>query len=206
MKISFKLVATILAAVGLSAPGAWAITFTNLHNFTADYPNPNDDGAEPHGALVSSGGVLFGTAAGGGEFGKGVIFAIKTDGTGFINLHNLSNSPAPVYDGTSPSAALAISDNTLYGTARAGGTYGLGTIFAIDTSGSNFSKLHDFGSNLGFDPVNGNNTNSGGAFPETDLVYSNGTLYGATEQDCAGAGISNCCASPPPSWPVSAPF
>ncbi len=188
MKPIFSLLTTVLAAVFLSATGASAVTFTNLHNFTAltSYPGPNADGAEPHGGLVSSGGTLFGTAGGGGAYGNGVVFAINTDGTSFANLHSLSNGPAPVYEGAGPSAALAISGNTLYGTARGGGTYGLGTVFALSTTGSNFFKLHDFGANYGTDPVTGNHTNSGGAFPETDLVYSNGTLYGATEQGGSG--------------------
>ena len=184
----FRLMITVFAAVIVSASAASAITFTNLHNFTAliSYPGPNEDGAQPHGGLVSSGGTLFGTAADGGGYGNGTVFAINADGTSFTNLHSFSNSPAPVYEGTGPSAALAVSGNSLYGTARGGGTNGLGTVFTLSTSGSNFFKIHDFGSRLGTDPLTGNNTNSGGAFPETDLVYSNGTLYGATVQGGSG--------------------
>jgi uncharacterized repeat protein (TIGR03803 family) len=34
-----------------------------------------------------SGKKLYGTAEQGGPFGYGTVFAVKTDGTGFTNLH-----------------------------------------------------------------------------------------------------------------------
>lgn len=58
-------------------------------------------------------------------------------------------------------------NGTLYGTTSRGGTYGLGTVFSMSTSGSE-QVLHSF---------NG----SDGAHPDADsLIDVNGTLYGTT--------------------------
>ena len=57
---------------------------------------------------------------------------LNTNGTGFTNLHSftalghLTNS-----DGATPYAALVLSGNTLYGTARDGGSSGAGTVFSL---------------------------------------------------------------------------
>ena len=63
-----------------------ATGFTNLYNFTAIVSNTNSDGSETETALIISGNTLFGTAARGGSLGKGAVFAVNTDGTGFTNL------------------------------------------------------------------------------------------------------------------------
>ncbi len=81
---------------------------------------------------------------------------------------------------------MALEGDTLYGTTRAGGTNGLGTLFSVSTNGEGFRKLLDFGGQLSRDPVTQQNDNSGGAFPETDLVLSSNYLFGATEQGGSG--------------------
>jgi len=104
--------------------------FTNLHNFTEGtglFPNiTNNDGAYPFAGLTLSGDTLYGTTYSGGDSGNGTVFALNTDGTGFINLHNFTGT-----DGTSPMGGLRVSGNTLYGTARFGGTGGHGTVFRL---------------------------------------------------------------------------
>jgi len=52
--------------------------FAKLHIFT-----PNAHGANPNGALISDGGVLYGTTASGGAGGQGTIFKIDPDGSDF---------------------------------------------------------------------------------------------------------------------------
>src|SRR4051812_32892473 len=47
-------------------------------------------------------------------------------------------------DGANPNAGLIISGSTLYGTVAAGGSYGRGTVFAVDTNGAGFRILHSF--------------------------------------------------------------
>ena len=103
--------------------------FTNLYNFSALISNTNADGAAPYpfGGLVLSGGTLFGTASVGGGSGKGTVFAVNTDGTGFTNLHSFTGSS----DGANPDAGLILLGNTLYGTTSVGWSSGSGTIFSL---------------------------------------------------------------------------
>ena len=73
----------------------------------------------------------------GGSNGTGAVFGINTNGSIFTNLHSFaaaSNaSPYGNTDGTEPWAGLAISGNTLYGTATAGGSANEGAVFAVNT-------------------------------------------------------------------------
>lgn len=108
--------------------------FTNLYSFsTANGSAPtNSDGVNPVGILLS-GNVLYGVTRTGGGEGKGTIFRVTTDGTGFTNLYNftpISDSTYTNSDGVSP-GSLVLSGNTLYGTTQFGGRGGGGTIFAL---------------------------------------------------------------------------
>jgi uncharacterized repeat protein (TIGR03803 family) len=150
--------------------------FANLHNFTATSgPSPgiNSDGASPNAGLILSGGILYGTAGQGGSSGNGAVFALNTNGTGFINLHGFT-SLSDVYpyvnaDGADPSAGLTLSGNTLFGTAFAGGSGGGGTIFMVNTDGTGFETLHDF-------------TNAIDGAEPGGLILSSNTLFGTTGQ------------------------
>jgi uncharacterized repeat protein (TIGR03803 family) len=151
--------------------------FTNLHAFTNPYPyTTNSDGTHPHAGLILSGNTLYGTAYGGGSSGGGTVFAVNTDGTGFTNLHSFTavTLSAPTNsDGAMPMAGLILSGNTLYGTAVAGGSSGLGTVFAVNTDGTGFRTLHSFTALLGPGV-----TNSDGVSPHAGLILSGNTLYG----------------------------
>ena len=147
--------------------------FTVLHTFTAgssiSLAVTNTGGANPGWGVIVSGNTLYGTTFGGGTEGYGTVFAIRTDGTGFTNLHNFTapfHAPATNYDGYSPTAGLILSGNTLYGTTRFGGPWGEGTIFQLKTDGSGFSVLYSFAP-TGGRPVGG-------------LVLSSNILYGTT--------------------------
>jgi uncharacterized repeat protein (TIGR03803 family) len=110
--------------------------FTNLYSFTAlSVPgSTNTDGARPYGRLILAGGILYGTAQDGGRSAKGVVFKVNTDGTGFTNLYSFtatSGSFETNSDGANPQAGLILSANTLYGTAKAGGVSGNGTVFSL---------------------------------------------------------------------------
>src|ERR1017187_8571428 len=110
--------------------------FTTLHSFTAA-PGPdytNSDGANPDAGLILSGTTLYGTALQGGSGGNGTVFAVNTNGTGFMNLHSFTAAPGPDYtnsDGANPYAGLILSGTTLYGTAGWGGSSGDGTVFSL---------------------------------------------------------------------------
>jgi uncharacterized repeat protein (TIGR03803 family) len=132
-----------------------------LHTFTN-----NPDGAYPQGGLIFAGGTLFGTTISGGTNGKGTLFAVNADGSGYLVLHSfLTNG----MDGLNPEASLTLVGGTLFGTTRLGGAGGRGTVFSIQTQGANYSVLYDFTNTLD------------GADPESQLLYSAGSLYGAAE-------------------------
>jgi uncharacterized repeat protein (TIGR03803 family) len=175
--------------------------FTNLYNFSPNndgVPSDNgvnSDGADPIGGLVLCGNVLYGTASAGGVNCNGTIFRIKTDGTGFTNIHNFSafgfsDDSFPVNgDGAFPMATLVLSNNTLYGTALRGGAFGNGTVFKINTDGSHFQTLHSFSLLEGPDE-DGSYGNGDGCCPQGRLLLSGNTLYGTTrEGGYSGMGV-----------------
>jgi uncharacterized repeat protein (TIGR03803 family) len=163
-------------------------SFTNLHNFTAvGFNGINGDGASPLAGLVLSGNSLYGTASSGGTNGEGTVFAINTDGTGFRNLYSFTTTDPTTgtnSDGSFPSAGLILSGSILYGTTVGGGAYGNGTIFAINTNGSDFTNLYSF--TAGALDENGNLTNSDGANPQAGLILAGNTLYGTA----SGGGLA----------------
>jgi uncharacterized repeat protein (TIGR03803 family) len=65
----------------------------------------------------------------------------------------------------------------LYGTTSGGGANYAGTIFQINTNGTGYKLLFQFGS-----------TNSAGSGPRGDLVLHHGTLYGTTYGGGTGGG------------------
>jgi uncharacterized repeat protein (TIGR03803 family) len=162
------------------------LNYTNLYTFGL---TNSDDGGGPQSGLVLSGNALYGTTGGGGVNGAGTVFAINTNGSNYVTLYNLSG-PEVVddvtfldtnRDGADPQeSGLVLSGNTLYGTAFYGGVNGAGTVFAVNTSGSNFMVLHTFGPS----DYNADNapTNSDGVGPESTLLLSGNTLYGSAAQ------------------------
>jgi uncharacterized repeat protein (TIGR03803 family) len=143
--------------------------FTNLHSF-----NNYSNGLQPYAGLILSGSTLYGTTYGGGISGYGTVFAVNTDGTGFTNLHRFAGYPS---DGAYPYAGLILSGNTLYGTAREGGSAGNGTVFQVNTNGTGFTTVHSF-TFRAEPPWGGGYTNSDGAGPWAGLILSGNTLYG----------------------------
>ncbi|HTL57804.1 MAG TPA: choice-of-anchor tandem repeat GloVer-containing protein [Candidatus Limnocylindrales bacterium] len=95
--------------------------FTNLHSFTGL------DGARPTAELVMNGNSLYGTTSFGGSLGKGTLFTMNTDGAGFKTLHTFTGDT----DGAFPFGGLVLFNNTLYGTASAGGSSDLGTVYGL---------------------------------------------------------------------------
>jgi len=141
-----------------------------LHNFNFSAT----DGAGPQGGLVLAGNALYGTTSSGGGNYSGTVFQINTDGSGFNIIGNFTYATT----GSSPQGDLILSGNTLYGTTYGGGAGGGGTVYSINTNGSNFTVLHSFSSPM--DDGNGNYTNSDGGWSVAGLVLSGYTLYGTT--------------------------
>ncbi|HWW02992.1 MAG TPA: choice-of-anchor tandem repeat GloVer-containing protein [Candidatus Acidoferrum sp.] len=154
-------------------------SFTTLHPFTASsgiFPSiTNSDGANPVGGLILSSNTLYGTAFNGGSSGRGTLFAVNSDGTGFTNLHSFTPGTGAFpsitnSDGAYPAGRLIISGRTLYGTAEDGGSWGYGTVFKLNTDGTGFTTLHNF------------TGGGGGAYPRAGLSLSGNTLFGTTAQ------------------------
>jgi uncharacterized repeat protein (TIGR03803 family) len=145
-------------------------SFTNLHNFAIT------DGQNPTSPLLLSGGTLYGSTPDGGTNAMGTLFKLSTNGAGFTSLYSFSYRGGYPYtnsDGANPLGALILAGNSLYGTASDGGTNSTGTIFAINTDGSGFTTLHQFGGLAGT-----LQTNSDGANPQSGLLLYGSTLYG----------------------------
>lgn len=155
-------IATLFVALAqpLAAPAHAAIQI--LHTFTSGAI----DGANPMGLLLD-GSTLYGTTHTGGLPNAGTIYRMNTDGTGFNLLHSFSGVGI---DGQNPRGNLTLDGTTLYGTT---GSIG-GSVFKIETNGSNFAKLHHFNSSPQTSPQH----------PVTGIALSGSTLYGTT----AGGG------------------
>ena len=121
------------------------------------------DGAHPTGSLTQLGGVLFGTTDYGGTNNLGVLFKIDTDGTGYKVLLDFNGANGSM---TMSLSNLIISGSIIFGTPYAGGAHNAGLIFKIDTDGTGYKDIFDFGTNTGRGP--------------RDLTLSGGILYGMT--------------------------
>ena len=143
--------------------------FALLHEFAGG----TNDGGNPLAGLTLSGSTLFGTTLQRGDDDAGTIFSINTDGSGFTLLHEFAGGDN---DGAWPYAALTLSGSTLFGTTNVGGDSNSGTVFSINTDGSNFTLLHEF--------AGGDND---GAVPHAGLTLSGSTLFGTTN----GGGDNN---------------
>jgi uncharacterized repeat protein (TIGR03803 family) len=167
--------------------------FTNLHTFAAgvgSFPNvTNSEGANPAAELILSGNTIYGTTVYGGTNGRGAVFRINTDGTGFTNLHTFEGGTGVNYlvtnkGGAHPSGRLCLAGNTLFGRAQFGGSSSYGTIFELNTDGSGFTNLHTFAAGTGAWP---NITNTEGANPNF-IILSNNLLYGSAIRGGLGGG------------------
>jgi uncharacterized repeat protein (TIGR03803 family) len=168
----------LIPGLGLALQVA-AQNFTTLHSFSQiSYPGlSNLDGAGPSAALTSLGNTLYGTATVGGRAGNGALFSLNFDGTGFTNFHSFTKtagSDNTNTDGANPYGELVLSGNTLYGTANSGGRLGGGTVFAVNTDGTEFRTIHHFETTGNISPL----TNSDGANPMCGLIVAGNTLYG----------------------------
>lgn len=143
-----------------------------LHSFAGGAT----DGSAPISGLVKVDKLYYGTTGSGGAYGKGTVFSIAPDGTGFTVLYSFQGKE----DGRGSMAGLSALDGTLYGTTEVGGKNGHGTVFSI-TPGGSFTTLYSFRGGT-----------SDGAKPMAALTNVNGTLYGTTPEGGVGGGCVNC--------------
>jgi uncharacterized repeat protein (TIGR03803 family) len=158
-----------LLVLGMGATqSAQAQTFTTLYNFTG-----SSDGGFPYGTLLrDAAGNLYGTTYYAGSSGYGVVFKVDTSGTESI-LYSFTGGA----DGGYPFAGLLRDKaGNLYGTTYLGGASGLGTVFKLDSAGTE-TVLHSFA---------GGTTD--GEYPYGGLLRDKaGNLYGTTEEGGASS-------------------
>ena len=123
-----------------------------------------------HYAVLDTNGLplvfMFGVLQLGNVNDSGTIFEL-TPGGYEADIHSFAGPP----DGRYPVGDLVLSGSTLYGVTERGGSNSYyGTIFKINTDGSDYAILYSF--------TGGND----GALPEAGLTLSGNTLYGTTLQ------------------------
>ena len=103
--------------------------------------------------------------------GYGTVFKVDTSGNETV-LHSFTNVP----DGAQPYARLVMDkEGNLYGTTASGGIFGYGTVFKLDTTGTEI-VLHSFSVADGTGPLAG-------------LVRDlKGNLYGTASSGAFGYG------------------
>jgi uncharacterized repeat protein (TIGR03803 family) len=154
--------------------------FTLLKSFPApnppDFSGTNIGGHRPRAPLELAAGRLYGTTTYGGASSNGTVFAVSTNGADFAVLHNFSALPPSPYgwgtntDGANSLGNLVVLGNKVYGTTQYGGETGSGTIFKVNTNGSNFSVIRTFSQD-----------NGGGGISAAGLLLSGATFYGSTQ-------------------------
>lgn len=153
-----------------------AQSFVYLHQFSAG------DGWAPNALIQGADSKIYGTTGSGGTNGDGTVFSLNPDGSGFVVLHYFASYASngninTNQDGIEPSGGGLIqgSDGKLYGITDSGATNGYGTIYSMNTSGSNFMVLRYFDNAYAFDP---NHPNIDGRNPSGLTQGNDGWLYG----------------------------
>jgi uncharacterized repeat protein (TIGR03803 family) len=158
-----------------------------LYNFQG-----GSDGV-PFSGLIDVNATLYGTTlqGGGNHVGCyssntdcGTVYSISTTGHENVLYSFGGGGTYGGANGASPRAGLFELNGSLYGTASAGGSDGLGVAFSLSPSGSE-QILHNFAGG------------SDGALPFSALIDVNGTLYGTTSEGgstlgCKRYGSSGC--------------
>ena len=124
------------------------------------------------GMTKGNGLSMYGMTKEGGISNKGVVFSMNLDGSNYSNIYAFIGGNV---DGSNPLGSLVLSNNTLYGLTKYGGSNDCGSAFKINTDGTGYSILHEFS----FDPLDGAN-------PCGSLTLYDNAFYGTTLQGGAG--------------------
>jgi uncharacterized repeat protein (TIGR03803 family) len=116
-----------------------------------------------NGGLVLAGLTLYGATYSGSDPGQ--LYRVNTNGSGFAVLKSFTGG----FDGGEVYAAPVLSGSVLYGTAGSGGSSGYGTVFKVNTDGSDFTVLRAFDYTA--------------EDPRGALAISGNTLYGTLTSD-----------------------
>ena len=140
---------------------------TILHSFNGSDEN---DGNEPVGPVAfDAGGNLYGTTFNGGTTGWGTIFKLTPGASGWSETIFFNFNGQEAAWPTSPLTFDSVGD--VYGSTFFGGLLNDGTVFEINSTGGEFTALHDFGP-LAHD---GTNPRSGVIFDKLGNAYGTST-------------------------------
>jgi uncharacterized repeat protein (TIGR03803 family) len=134
-----------------------------LYSFTGG----SSDGSNPWGALLQSGGNLYGTTSTGGADGVGTVFQYNLTTGAESTLHNFAGGTT---DGATPYGSLLQSGSDLYGLTSGGGGNGDGTIFDYNLATNTEHPIYSFAGGA-----------NDGAVPTASLIQSGSILYGTTD-------------------------
>jgi uncharacterized repeat protein (TIGR03803 family) len=161
----------IIFSIGQDGTGYQALL--SLHNSIGD---------ESHSCFVVANDILYGMTAAGGDNGEGVVFSFNppsptptptaTPTATPTNFQTLFSFACASSTGKEPHGRLTLDPDgtTLYWMTRKGGEHDYGVVFKIETSGNNYTELHDFAGG-----------DSDGATSDHGYVVQSGDhLYGMT--------------------------
>lgn len=169
---------------GCGGPGCgtiYRVTTGGSETVMHGFRGAASDGAFPYGGLVLSNAKFYGTTQKGGAKSVGTLYSITTNGT-YSVVYSFAGSPN---DGANPTSSILAVNTTLYGTTQRGGAYDEGTVYSYTVATTPAeSVLHSF------------TGGSDGAFPYSEVIQVQGTLYGTTTQGgsygCYGYGGYGC--------------
>jgi uncharacterized repeat protein (TIGR03803 family) len=138
------------------------------------------NGGAPTSIIQGSDGNFYGTASETiqqAEQAGGLVFSLTPSGTYTVLFTFEPGKSSNFPNGQDPVQLVQGSDGKLYGETELGGANNAGTVFRVNTDGSNFQVLHSFcyTCNNGYDPL--------GMVAGTD-----GNVYGATYYDDVSSG------------------
>ena len=133
--------------------------FTKLLDFSG-----TSNASDPQGSLIFDGIFFYGVTYTGGTNNEGVIFKIKSDGSGYANLFNFSRTST----GGQPQCSLFSDGTYLYGTTVDGGINDRGVVFKFKLNSNGYSKMLEFAGS------------SNGSQPYGSVISDGSFLYGMT--------------------------
>lgn len=123
------------------------------------------DGFYPVGGVTIVDSFLYGCT----DFGKagpGVVYRMKLDGTDYSVIHQFNENDGL---GEVPAGGLLAIGSRLYGATIAGGDMNRGTLFSLNTDGSEFDVIHHFAGG-----------SEDGRWPTANLIADGDRIYGMT--------------------------